>query len=147
MSRRFLLVCLLSPLAIALGVFVVAGLAGGMLPGETWRALAEQSVQRKQNPLLSGVLGFFPILLLLLALRIGRRFDRSGAWSQVAPWAGLLPILLVLLWANLEFWPKFLPSRVYPGFPHGLELLIGPVMYAPVGMIVGLIAARFVPRA
>ncbi|NNE09207.1 MAG: hypothetical protein HKN20_11655, partial [Gemmatimonadetes bacterium] len=40
---------------------------------------------------------------------------------------------------NFDFWPAFLPSRVYPGFPHGLEFIIGPGVFAPIGMLLGVL--------
>jgi uncharacterized membrane-anchored protein len=49
-------------------------------------------------------------------------------------WSGLVAILVVLVWINLQFWPLFLPERTYPGFPHGLGFIIGPVFFAPVLM-------------
>lgn len=54
--------------------------------------------------------------------------------------------LLVCLFVNLEFWPKFLPARQFLGFPHGLEFVIGPLFFAPIGVGVGCFAAWLIRR-
>ena len=122
-------------------VFCVSGAVAGLPIDETLRACAEQYVARRQNLLIVSVLGLLPIAVLAIGLWAYSRW-RSAARLPEFAFAGLLPILVVLTWANLEFWPDFLPDRVYPGFPHGLELVLGPLFYAPVAMLIGLAVAR-----
>lgn len=138
---RFLLLALVLPLLVPLVVFGAVGLASGMGPAGTLQAFLEQASGRRQNPLTTAVLGLFPVLLLLAGLWVGRRLGRDGPRLRAAGWGALGAILLVLLWANAQFWPLFLPDRVYPGFPHGLELVIGPVFFAPAAMLLGALVA------
>jgi len=73
-------------------------------------------------------------------LVIYRRWRGVGGSRQVAV-AGSLAIIALLLWANASFWPLFLPGRSYPGWPHGLEMVIVPLFFAPVGMLVAVAIA------
>jgi len=142
----FIVAALVGPFVVAGLVFVVVGLSVGMGVGGTWTALAELSMGRRQNPFLSAVVGLFPMLLLLAVLALGSRWWPSAGWGPAAAWGGLAAILLVLGWAHTQFWPLFLPHRVYPGFPHGLELVIAPLFFAPpaaaLGVAVGLMMGR-----
>lgn len=138
LARAFLLLAVLVLLIPPLTSLLVA-LGSEMAPAESVSALFELYREKRQNLLVVGALGLFPLMLLSLALWLHRRF---GGDAALQPWlvaSGATPILLVLIWANFEFWPDFLPGRIYPGFPHGLELAIGPVIFAPVAMIVGLL--------
>ena len=142
----FIVAALVGPFVVAGLVFVVVGLSVGMGVGGTWTALAELSMGRRQNPFLSAVVGLVPMLLLLAVLALGPRWWPRAGWGPAAAWSGLAAILLVLGWAHTQFWPLFLPHRVYPGFPHGLELVIAPLFFAPpaaaLGVAVGLMMGR-----
>lgn len=142
--RSFASVALLATFAVPFLVFLAAGLAGGMSPAAVVGALADQCTQPRQNPLITALSGWVPVVVLLLALRITRR--AGPAASRAMARGGLVAIVAVLAWANFEFWPKFLPSRVYPGFPHGLELVMGPVIFAPIAMALGMLAGRAFAR-
>ncbi|MCA9752021.1 MAG: hypothetical protein KC591_07505, partial [Gemmatimonadetes bacterium] len=83
-------------------------------------------------------------ILLWIAVRVVRR--NPAISPSAAAWGGLVPIVVVLAWASFQFWPKFLPSRVYPGFPHGLEFVIAPLVFAPIGMVLGLAVATVATR-
>jgi len=120
-------------------VFCFAGLGKGMDFGQVTTACVEQFFTPRQNLGVAAGLGLFPVLLTGLLLWIGRRFGWRWSSDNNVAVAALMPVLLVLAWANYEFWPIFLPDRVYPGFPHGLELVLGPLFYAPAAMLIGLI--------
>ncbi len=133
-------------LAIPPTVFLAVALQAGLTPGETLSALAEQYRASRQNLLIVGLPGLFPIALLAaVCWLVGRFVPRAPPRSALA-FGGLLPILAVSLWAHLKFWPLFLPARTYPGFPHGLELIIGPLIFAPILMLGGLLVAGLVTR-
>ncbi len=142
--RSFAPVALLATFLVPFLVFLAAGLGHGMSPVAAFGALADQCTQPRLNPLITALSGWIPVMVLLLALRITRR--AGPAASSAMARGGLVAIVAVLVWANLEFWPEFLPSRVYPGFPHGLELVMGPVIVAPVGMALGMLAGRAFAR-
>lgn len=142
----FVALAVAGPFLVAALVFVGVGLATGMGPGGVWTALAELSTGRRHNPFLAATVGLVPVLLLLAALALGPRWWPTAGWGPAAAWSGLAAILLVLAWAHVQFWPLFLPDRVYPGFPHGLELVIAPLLFAPpaaaVGVAMGLMLGR-----
>lgn len=140
MNRRLALAGLCLPVAVPVVVFAAVGFASGMGLAGTMAALADQVAQRRLNPLITGVLGWFPVALLFLGRWLANRWKPEGAWVGSASWGGLVAILGVLVWANLQFWPLFLPERVQPGFPHGMELVIGPIFFAPVAMLLGGLA-------
>ena len=135
----FVLVALAAPLLVPVVVFTTVALSSGMGVGGALQALVEQSSGRRQNPVTVGVLGLFPVLLLLAGLWVAGKRGLGPDRYRGAAWGGLAAILLVLVWVNAQFWGLFLPDRVYPGFPHGLELVIGPVFFAPVALVVGAI--------
>ena len=145
MSRSFYL-SLFLPLLIPPVVFAICALAEGMSTTEMWFALTEQYTAERTNLLVCGLLGLFPILLLLLGLWIYRRSRGTNGVISLMGWCGLIPILLVLVWVNFEYWPSFLPSRTYPGFPHGLEFILGPGFFAPIGMGAGMVVGWWAGR-
>lgn len=135
-DRRFLPVAVAAPVVLSVVIFLGSGITTGLSPAEAISALVGQSMGRRYNPLISGALGIAPTLLLLGVLRLLRRFDPERDRSRAAAWAGLFVIQVIVAWAGFEFWPNFLPDLVYPGFPHGLELVIGPLIFAPIALIV-----------
>jgi len=80
-------------------------------------------------------------------LWLHRRFGGDLSKRPLLIWSGYLPLLGMLIWANFEYWPDFLPSRVYPGFPHGMELFIAPLFFAPIAMAVCIFAAWLLGRS
>lgn len=143
---RFVVLSLAGPFIVAVAVFGAVGLSSEMGVGGTWTALVEQSLARRHNPLLAGALGLVPVLFLLGILALGPRWLPAVGWGPAAGWSGLAAVALVLGWAHAQFWPLFLPDRVYPGFPHGLELIIAPLVFAPLaaalGVGLGLVVGR-----
>ncbi len=135
---RFLATSILLPLLIPPVIFSLCALAKGMPAAETLAAVVEQYSARRTNLLLCGLAGLFPIVLLFAVMWLHSRFGGSRETRNVMAWTGLLSVVLVLVWVNLQFWPIFLPHRVYPGFPHGLEFIIGPGLFAPVALLIGM---------
>jgi len=99
--------------------------------------LLEQYQQSKRNPLLTALLSGFPFMLLAAIIWVAQRRGATVRTSRDLTLGGGTAILLVMLWANLEYWPRFLPGLPYPGFPHGLELVIAPLHFAPFAMALG----------
>ena len=127
-------------------VFLLVGIVEGMSAGELLNALRAQYVSGKQNLLVLGLVGCLPLVLLALVVWILGRIKRISTSRRRFSIGGALAILLVLLWVNFEYWPTFLPHRTYAGFPHGLEFVIGPLIFAPIAMVAGLLLAAFWPR-
>lgn len=127
-------------------VFGWVGLAEGMGVAGTFGAVIEQYGARRLNLLMVAVLSFLPLLLLALLVFLIRRFTPVAASRRDLALGGSVAIVAVMLWVNFEFWPAFLPERSAPGFPHGLEFVIGPLYFAPVAMVVGMVAAGFLAR-
>ncbi len=127
-------------------IYVGTGVAESMPVGEALGAAAEQWTSERQNLMMTGVLGLFPVLCLAVVLWIHRRMGGEAARRRYLAAGGLIPILLVLIWVNISFWSVYLPARTNPGFPHGLELVIGPGMFAPVAMLLGVGLAWFLTR-
>ncbi len=123
-------------------VFIFVALLESMSFADTLFALSEQYISRRQNLLVCGLLGLFPLALMGCTLWAHRRFGGDQSFRPALLMGGFIPIILILLWANIEYWPDFLPSRVYPGFPHGLELMLAPIFFAPVGMLLGMLVVR-----
>ncbi|HSG48385.1 MAG TPA: hypothetical protein VLA43_11270, partial [Longimicrobiales bacterium] len=138
-GRAFVVVALAAPLLVPVAVFMAVALASGMGVGGAIRALLEQSSGRRQNPVTVGILGLAPVGVLLAGLWAAGKRGLGPDRRRGAAWGGLAAILLVLVWVNAQFWGLFLPDRVYPGFPHGLELVIGPLFFAPVALVVGAV--------
>ncbi|MBZ0267133.1 hypothetical protein K8I85_03185, partial [bacterium] len=61
MNRNFWLLALLTPFLVPVLVFLASGLSVGMSLPDAATALVEQCAQRKQNPLITGILGLVPI--------------------------------------------------------------------------------------
>lgn len=138
MKSRFLIASLTLPILIPPVVFVVCGVWKGMPVAEISEAFIQQYTARRQNLLVCGLIGLFPIGLLHGCLWFHRWKKGNPYVQQAMASGGLSGILLVLIWVNFEFWPAFLPERVYPGFPHGLEFIIGPGLFSPIAMFFGM---------
>ena len=127
-------------------VFTVVGLFEGMgIPGVA-SSVAEQFSTDRQNLAMVGTLGVLPVVLLSLTVWIIGLIRRIRTSRRSFAVGGASCILLVLVWVNVSFWPTYLPDKAFAGFPHGLEFVIGPFIFAPVAMLVGLIAAALVGR-
>lgn len=127
-------------------VFLVTGIASGMGASGSWSAFLEQASGGRPNPLITGVVGLFPLLVIGVVLLVCRLAKSQPRTRALVLWGGFFPVVAVLVWSNLEFWTVFLPEKKAPGFPHGMELLIGPVFFAPVAMAFGMVIAFLVGR-
>lgn len=146
MSWTVLLLFLAPP-----AVFLAVALGSGMSPAASGAALLDQYLAQRPNLLLTSALELLPLVLLVLILWFRRR--RLGVDQSSPDYAlgGAMPILAVAIWVNFEYWSAWLPARTFLGFPHGLEFVIGPLIFAPVGLLLGLslvwLARRVRPRA
>lgn len=138
MGRTFWLTALLMPFAVPLLTFLVAGVTEGMSPAAALGSLAEQCTGGKPNPLLGGTLGLAPVgVIAIVLLGLRRRVAPDDPRLGAVGWGALLAAALVIAWANWEYWPRYLPEKTFMMFPHGMELVIGPLFFAPVGAVVG----------
>jgi hypothetical protein len=137
-DSHILLASALLLLAIPPLVFVLVALTSGMSPADTAGALAAQYAASSVNLTVSSGLGLVPLLLLTVVLWIRRRLRAPTEGPPLYAIGGALPILAVAIFVNLEYWTAFLPNRKFLGFPHGLEFVIGPGVFAPIGMLAGL---------
>jgi hypothetical protein len=100
--------------------------------------VVEQMQADRRNLLLVGLPGIIPFLLLATVAAVMRLRKRDPA-SRAAAVGGGAAIGLTLIWANASYWPMFLPGASYPGWPHGLEMIIAPLFFAPVAMLFGVL--------
>lgn len=126
-------------------VFLLVALAEGMSLPEATGALAEQFVSESHNLRGISLLSLLPCLLLALLVGVRWRFARADRRPLYAV-SGAVPIVLVTAFVNYEFWSRYLPSRAFLGFPHGIELVIGPLFFAPIGVVIALLVAWGVLR-
>jgi hypothetical protein len=133
-------------LAIPPLVFVLVALISGMSPADTAGALVAQYAAARVNLAVCSGLGLVPLLLLAVVLWIRRRRRPSAEGPPLYAIGGALPILAVAVFVNVEYWTAFLPNRTFPGFPHGLEFIIGPGIFAPIGMLAGLAVVAVMRR-
>lgn len=136
-------------LAIALlvppGVFLLVALLSGMGVGGGGAAMIEQYGTDRLNLGVLGLTGVIPFALLVVVLAIVKRFAGPMHIRGIATGSTAI-IALLLVWAHWTFWPDFLPERVYPGWPHGIEFVIVPLFFAPIGAVFGGLAGFFVSR-
>lgn len=142
---RFVLAALTLPLLVPVIVYLVVAVTSGLSPVEALDALRVQFSGRP-NLMATALLGLAPIALFTGVLRLLRRRDPEGRWLGVAGWSGLAPALVILIWANSEVWPLYMPGRSFPGFPHGLELVIGAIFFVPIALVLGGLAGALMAR-
>jgi hypothetical protein len=128
-------------------VFLLAGLLSEMSPASVFSAMVAQYGDARPNLLVTGIIGLIPLAALGIVLWVHRVRGGSPRTRKYLLLGGLVPVLAVLVWSNYEFWSVFLPGRRAPGFPHGLELFIGPVIFAPVAMVVGMLVSWLAGRS
>jgi hypothetical protein len=127
--------------------FIAVALHEGMGFAETGAALIEQYSAERTNLLVVSLLGVAPILVLCVLLGLRRLLRKTWAGArEYVIWAAA-PIFLVTFYVQLSYWPRFLPSRQFMGFPHGLEFVIGPLIFAPIGVVLAWIALWLVRRS
>lgn len=119
--------------------FSVSALSAGLPPEALAAAVVDQYAASRANLFVSGILGIVPTALLLILLWFFRKCV-DGARLRAMAYGGLVGVAAILIWVNFEFWPLFVPGRQYPGFPHGLEFVIGPLFFAPPAMAAGVLA-------
>lgn len=127
-------------------VFVGVGLASGMEVGDVFGALVEQLKSEQMNLTLISVRSLAPVVLLAIVLAVGWRIGRFRDTGVAVALGGSVAILAIVVAANLEFWPTYLPSLTYAGWPHGIELMLGPFVAAPIAMVLGMVIGHRLAR-
>ena len=118
---------------------VAAGRGVGASLGGTLAAYAS----RQLNLGLLSLIGLIPFAALAASLR--RMLEkRTLAQAAIPGGLGVAGALLVLLPVHWSFWPQYYGNG-YPGFPHGLELIIAPFT-AVLAMLAGLLAGWLILR-
>lgn len=137
---------LVFPLLLPSLVFFLCALTNGFSFSEAAQATMSQFFADRQSLFFATLLNLFPVLLLLLFLWILQKWRASEESFSTIAWGGFLPIAVILIWVNVEVWPLFLPGTAYPGFPHGLEMIIGPAIFAPLAATGGVLVVVFTSR-
>lgn len=127
-------------------VFVIVGIGSGIGASATLDAMSAQFTADRVNLLVMSALALFPVLLLVIVIGIGRRIGRFRDTAAAVALGGGIAIFAVTVFVNLSYWPSFFPSLNYPGWPHGIEFLLGPAIAAPVAMIVGMVVGVLAAR-
>ncbi len=127
-------------------VFFLVAVTSGLSISDTLAALVSRYQNKRMNLLLASAASFFPVLLLLFFLGVRRLLKKSAQKSALYAAIGVLPAILVALFVNLEYWPTFLPNQTYAGFPHGLEFVIGPGVFAPIGLAIAVFIVWLMTR-
>ena len=127
-------------------LFVMVALGSDMGVGATMDALFEQYAADRVNLLVISLTSLAPMVLLVLIVWIGRRFGKFKTSAGAVALGGSIAILLVTVFVNMEYWPKFLPARAFLGWPHGIEFLLGPAIAAPVAMLFGMLIGGLLVR-
>lgn len=127
-------------------VFVASGLIRGMNLSSVVSALTEQFLADKTNLFVVSLLGLLPLMLTALLLGVRKLIRKTWDGSVAYAWGGVLPAVAVAIFVNMEYWPKYLPARQFLGFPHGLEFVIGPFVFAPIGVLLGFLVVWFLRK-
>lgn len=146
-ARRPVFFAAIAVLFIPSLVFVIAALAGGMAVPDTAAAYAAQVTAARTNLAVVSAMGLIPVALLAIVVWISSKISRLASKRRLFAIAGVVAIVPVIIWANCEFWFRFLPERTFLGFPHGLEFVIGPLVFAPIAMLVAILIAGILPAA
>ncbi|MEM0911612.1 MAG: hypothetical protein AAGJ37_11585 [Pseudomonadota bacterium] len=141
LASLFATVLLTSPLA-----YLISYILSEQHNGHAISSLIAQYQQMKRNPFFTSLLSVFPFILLAVLVVIAQKRKTSAEKCYVVMVCGALAIFVIMFWINLVYWPNFLPDVPYPGFPHGLELVIAPLFFAPVGMLIGVLCGWFIVK-
>ena len=143
---RFFALSVLVALLVPPVVFTACALLAGMGVGGTVSAMVAQYGADRLNLLVLGILGTIPLAFLCLVLGVYRRFGSVEPVRVMALGGGLVVIAL-LVWAHGSYWPSFLPERSAPMWPHGIEFVVVPLFFAPVGAVAGMLAGWLIHRS
>lgn len=141
--RVFMPAAIVTPLLVPVVAYTLVALRTGLSVSETASAMVAQAIGGRPNLLAPAALSSVPIALLFILHWLARKRDPDNSWRERAAWSGLFLVLAVLFWANLTAWPLYMPGRAFPGFPHGLELVIAPLFFAPVAALAGWLIGAF----
>ena len=127
-------------------LFLASALYRGMGIAGGFGALIDQYAADRTNLTVITLLGLVPLLLIMLLLGIRRVIRKTWQGSAVYAVGGVIPVVAVMAFVHLQYWPSYLPNRQFLGFPHGLEFVIGPLVFAPIGVVIGCVVARLTAR-
>ncbi len=135
---------LLLPTAVVIGSMLIAGYNGSEIISE----LGDSLTRRKLNLGITTGFAILPFLLLTLILWLYLRKCEPfrGVFLLVG---GIVGAIFVILPAYLLFYPKHYRSGPL-GFPHGLELFLGPMaafVTMGIGVLIGWLVGRSRPPA
>ncbi len=142
---RFFALSVLVALLIPPAVFSACALLAKMGIGGTLSAVVAQYGADRLNLLVLGLVGTIPLALLVVVLAAYRRFASAEPVRAMAIAGGGI-VLALLVWAHGSYWPSFLPERSAPMWPHGIEFVVVPLFFAPVGAVVGMLAGWLIHR-
>lgn len=143
---QVLAISAISLMIIPAVVFVGTALLSGMGISGTVAAVSDQYTAGKVNLLVVSLVGLIPLLLIAILVFVRKLMRKPQDGTVAYTWSGVIPVLVVALFVNLEYWPSYLPARQFLGFPHGLEFVIGPLVFAPVGILIGFLAVFLIRR-
>ncbi|MEM7193611.1 MAG: hypothetical protein AAF402_01585 [Pseudomonadota bacterium] len=125
---------------------IFSGFLEGMDVTSLTKAVADQYVVKKGNLLITSALGLLPLLLLTLVMWVVGKFVRSVHYRRSMFFGGVTAIVLIIVWANTTHWRSYLPDKQFLSWPHGIELVIGPLIFAPIAMLLGVLAGWLTSR-
>lgn len=145
--RTILFIGVLISLLVPPTTFLVSGLAAEMGLLDTLNAVMDQYGPEARPKLWSSsVISVVPVLGLGLVLWLIAKIRGKHDLTPLLGAAALVALALVLIWSNVSFWLTFLPEQRTPGWPHGLELVVGPLVFAPLAMLTAMLLAWAVGR-
>ena len=146
LSSRYWLLGLLLVLVTPALSMAVSGLVEGMGLVSVVRVVGEQFFIGRGNLGMISVLGLVPFLLLAALIWILDRLFYIECSKKTMFLTALFVMVVIIFWSSMDYWRTYLPDRKFMSWPHGLELVIGPLFFAPVGMVLGVLAGWFIAR-
>ena len=128
-------------LATPVVTFIVCAIFKSIPFTEIPTYVSDQFYTARGNLAILGVVGLFPMLIMAIVLWIVQKLTKGSIAGDYLFYSGLIAIIMIIGWANGSYWLAYLPNRNFLGWPHGIELFIGPVVFAPIGMLICILVA------